>query len=68
MADVLLVFRVNPILINWELEVDLHSEKKLKYGYGDVEYEQLPFEECHGVFQFARLQDLETRLYTTYTR
>ena len=68
MDDILLVFRVNPILINWELRVNPQASYGTSYEYGNAVYEPIEEQEsCNAVFQFESIRDSETGQVTTYT-
>lgn len=69
MVDVLLVFRVKPTLINYELSIDTSSGSLGKYEMQYVSYpQQEPGEFCQGTFQFRAIRTLETGLFTYYRR
>lgn len=69
MADILLVFRVKPVLINWELSIDTSAASFSNYSMENVTYEPAePGEFCRGLFQFSSLQTLETGVITVFKR
>ena len=68
MDDILLVFRVNPILINWELRVNPQATYGTSYEYGNAVYEPIEGQEsCNAVFQFESIRNSETGEVTKYT-
>lgn len=67
-ADILLVFRVNPILRDWELLVEPKSREDPLTSYLDADYEPMELEKCKAVFQFVRLINSETGEITKYYR
>lgn len=70
MADILIVFRVKPVLVNWELSIDTSSAVFTPFSTDNVSY--VPKEEngefCYGTFQFASQQTLETGVITNFKR
>ncbi len=68
MDDILLVFRVNPILVNWELRVVPQATYGTSYEYGNAFYEPIDLAPCDAVFQFTSTRNAETGAITTYTR
>lgn len=68
LADILLIFRVNPILINWELTFDPEFTGSPSYQLGRITYEPSKTEPCSGLFQFPVMRNLETNVLTTYER
>ena len=70
MADILIVFRVKPVLINWELSIDTSSAVFTPFSTDNASY--VPNEEngefCYGTFQFASQQTLETGAITMFKR
>ena len=69
MADILLVFRVKPVLINWELSIDTSSAAFSIFSLDNVIYEPAePGELCKGLFQFSSQQTLETGAITRFKR
>ena len=66
--DILLVYRVNPILLNWELEVEPQSAKDVSNQYGTVVYDSMELEPCKGIFQFYSIRNAETGEITKYIR
>ena len=69
MADVLLIFRVNPVLINWELLIDLDADTNVSYEMANVSYQpKSGLRPCKALFQFDRIQNLETKKITYYER
>ena len=68
MDDILLVYRVNPILINWELRVNPQATNGTSYEYGNAVYEPIEgLESCDAVFQFESIRNSETGEITKYT-
>ena len=68
MNDILLVFRVNPILVNWELRVNPRANKGTSYEYGSAVYSPMDLEPCDAVFQFQSIRNAETGAVTNYVR
>lgn len=69
MADILLVYRVNPILINWELNFEPILPVESTYVLGDVTYTPMEYEPCESAtFQFPVLRTNETGELTRYER
>ncbi len=66
--DILLVFRVNPILLNWELFVEPKSAKEVTGTYGTAVYEPMELNPCKGLFQFYSIINAETGEITKYLR
>ena len=66
--DMLLVFRVNPILRDWELMVEPKTRDESVYTYLDADYEEMKLERCKAVFQFRQLYNAETFEITKYYR
>ena len=68
MDDILLVYRVNPILVNWELRVNPQATYGTSYEYGNAVYEPIEgLESCDAVFQFESIRNSETGEITKYT-
>ena len=67
-GDILLVFRVNPILINWELSFDPVFLSEPDYQLETVVYPRGSEESCSAVFQFPVVRDLITGELTTFNR
>lgn len=67
-ADILLIFRVNPILINWELKFDPHFTGEPDHQLGQVTYTPHEAEPCAGIFQFSAVRNLENGTLTRFTR
>ncbi len=68
MDDILLVYRVNPILVNWELRVNPQAMYGTSYEYGNAVYEPIEgLESCDAVFQFESIRNSETGEITKYT-
>ena len=69
MIDVLLIYRVKPTLVNYELTIDTSSASLNKYEMQNVSYPlQSTGELCKGTFQFQAIRTLETGLFTRYDR
>ncbi len=67
MDDILLVYRVNPVLVNWELRVNPQATYGTSYEYGNAVYEPIEeLEACDAVFQFESIRNSETGAVTTY--
>lgn len=68
MDDILLVYRINPVLVNWELRVTPQSTSGTSYEYGNAVYKPIDgLEECNAIFQFGSIRNSETGAVTTYT-
>ena len=67
-GDILLVFRVNPILINWELSFDPVFLGEPDYQLETVVYPRGSEESCSAVFQFPVVRDLITGELMTFQR
>ncbi|MBR6088657.1 MAG: hypothetical protein IKP86_01900 [Anaerolineaceae bacterium] len=68
MADILLIFRVNPILINWELSFEPQLTGEPSYVLDTVQYEPAAYEPCSATFQFPAVKKLETGEITRFNR
>lgn len=70
MADILLIFRVKPVLVNWELSIDTSSAVFTNFALDNVSYipDENPGELCFGTFQFTSQQTLETGMITIFRR
>lgn len=66
--DILLVFRVNPILINWELHFKPESQGELTYEFDNARYEEQNLAPCDGVLRFTSIRNAETGEITNYIR
>lgn len=66
--DILLVYRVNPILLNWELLVEPKSAKETSAKYGTAVYEPMDLDPCKALFQFYSIINAETGAITKYLR
>ena len=66
--DILLVFKVNPILLNWELLVEPRSAKEVSGTYGTAVYPTMELDPCKGLFQFFSIRNAETGEITKYVR
>ena len=67
-ADILLVFRVNPILINWELAFEPQLTAEVNYEFERVTYKPMKADPCAGLFRFSAVRNLETGVLTTFER
>ena len=67
MIDILLVYRVNPILINWELRIDPIIGGS-NYQLKTVSYEATDWEPCQAVFQFPLVRNGKTGDLTRFVR
>ena len=67
-ADILLVFRVNPILINWELTFVPQLTADVNYEFERVTYKPMKADPCAGLFRFSSVRNLETGVLTTFER
>lgn len=68
MEDILLVYRVNPILVNWELHIRPEPMNGLSDGYGSADYPEMDPDPCDGVFQFFSIRNAETGEIIKYLR
>lgn len=68
MEDILLVYRVNPILINWELHIQPQAASELTLSYGGAEYPEMDPDPCDGIFQFYSIRNAETGEIIKYLR
>jgi hypothetical protein len=67
-ADILLIFRVNPILINWELAFVPKINGELIYEFEGITYFPAKTDPCSGLFQFPAVRNLENNALTTFER
>lgn len=67
-ADILLIFHVNPILINWELSFEPKLTSDPTYEFENVSYKQAYAAPCSGLFQFSAVRNLENNVLTTFER
>lgn len=67
-ADILLIYRVNPILINWELAFEPKMTSDPTYDFEGVTYKQAYAAPCSGLFQFSAVRNLENNALTTFER
>ncbi len=67
-ADILLIYRVNPILINWELAFEPKMTGDPTYDFEGVTYKQAYAAPCSGLFQFSAVRNLENNALTTFER
>ena len=65
-ADMLLVYRVNPILRDWEILVDPAGNEGVEIGLPDVTYPEMTLEPCQGIFQFQEIWNAETNSIIKY--
>lgn len=68
MIDILLIYRVNPILINWELRFAPQVGGGSNYTLKTVSYEPMDWEPCQGLFQFPLIRTGETGELTRFVR
>ena len=68
MEDILLVYRVNPILINWELHIQPQAASELTLSYGGAEYPEMDPDPCDGIFRFYSIRNAETGEIIKYLR
>ena len=66
MEDILLVYRVNPILVNWEIHIAPRAKSGTSYDYGSAIYEPIELEPCDKVFRFTSIKNAETGEITKY--
>ena len=62
------MYRVNPILINWELHFKPEASGKPALEYDGVTYEPMELQPCEGIFRFASIRNAETGEITYYNR
>ena len=67
-ADVLLVFRVNPILINWELSYEPKYTMEPDFLLEHVTYKSSYADPCAGRFLFSSSKNLETGTVMNFVR
>ncbi len=67
MDDILLVYRINPILVNWELRISPQAKLGTSYEYGSASYEPIDLEPCDAIFKFPSIINSETNEVTKYT-
>ena len=68
MVDIMLIYRVNPILINWELRFSPQVGGDSNYTLKTVSYEPMDWEPCEGLFQFPLMRTGETGDLTRFVR
>ena len=68
MIDIMLIYRVNPILINWELLFEPQVVDDSSHVLKTVSYEPMDWEPCRGLFQFPLLRNGETGDMTRFVR
>ena len=68
MVDVLLVFRVKPTLINWELNFEPQVGSGQNYTLDSVSYSAMDWQPCRGTFQFPLIRTMETGELTRFVR
>ena len=66
--DIMLVFRVNPILINWELHAEPKASGETAYEYDNARYEPMTLQGCDGIFRFTSIRNAETGEIIYYNR
>lgn len=66
--DMILVYRVNPILRDFELHINPSASKETADNYLDAQYHEMDLEPCNGIFQISTLHDAETGEITKYYR
>ncbi len=66
--DILLVYRVNPVLINWELHVAPRSASEPSYEFENARYEPAEIQPCDGIFRFTTIRNAETGEIIYYDR
>lgn len=66
--DMILVYRVNPILRDWELHINPVATDGIENEYGAATYYEMDIQPCDGVFQFQSIHDGETQKITKYVR
>lgn len=67
-ADILLIYRVNPILINWELAFTPNLSGELAHEFEGVTYTPAYAAPCSGLFRFSAVRNLENNKLTTFER
>lgn len=68
MEDIILVYRVNPLLINWELHVKPQAKSGTSNSFGPAVYEPKEQETCDAIFKFAAIRNGVTGATITYNR
>ncbi len=66
--DIMLVFKVNPILINWELHAEPKASGETAYEYDNARYEPMTLQSCAGTFRFTSVRNAETGEIIFYNR
>ncbi|MBR6090545.1 MAG: hypothetical protein IKP86_11465 [Anaerolineaceae bacterium] len=66
--DMILVYRINPIIRDLELHVKPRGNDGTQDQYLDAVYSKMDLEQCDGVFQFGSVRDAETFELTRYYR
>lgn len=66
--NMLLVYRVNPILRDWELHLNPKSSNGDEDKYLSATYYEMDIEPCDGIFQIITIRDAETGEITKYYR
>ena len=68
MVDIMLIYRVNPILINWEMRFAPQVGGDPNYTLKTVSYEPMDWDPCEGLFQFPLIRTGETGDLTRFVR
>jgi hypothetical protein len=58
--DILLVYRINPILVNWEILINPQPKLGTSYDYGIARYNPIELTPCNATFRFSSIQNAET--------
>ena len=66
--DMVLVYRINPIVRDLELHINPKGTDGTDDRYLDAEYREMDLEPCDGVFQFLTIHDAETGEQTGFYR
>ena len=66
--NMLLVYRVNPILRDFEIHINPTATKETSDSYLDAQYHEMDLEPCDGIFMLTTVRNIETDEITKYYR
>lgn len=66
--DMILVYRVNPILRDFELHINPRSTSETADHYLDAQYHDMDLEPCDGIFMLTTVKNIETGEIIKYYR
>ena len=66
--DMILVYRINPIVRDLELHINPQSTKDPQDYYLDAQYHEMNLAPCDGIFQIETVRNIETGEITKYYR